>query len=315
MIRSPCEFYIKALLVDPEGYTTEQILDRLYAEGLDPIGVSYISAVRLNMAVTPTPFCPNDKTHRLSRRFLLAEGIYDYFHQEDAFKIARNMLKAPKVKEYLETMLILGVPAERIAVGARKHGAPYCTPEAVTMYAHYYWCMDMVDSVQARALLEARVYTYERSSDVGVKRLGEAVKKASWHDPRRAAAKMPSSPFSAVVAQIQMGYLPSAADKKKVLEVINTLLLARAYEKVLENGQDMPAQLQSLAGAIEAFDRVGEKLATPDSALREQLNSLAIATTTTSLPLIGTLTGGQHTKDLVLGTDATHASGEDDGTT
>lgn len=313
MIRSPCEFYIKALLVDPEGYTAEQILERLYLEGLDPIGVSYISSVRLGMAVVPTPFCPTDRMHRISRRFLLAEGIYDYFHQEADFKIARTLLGAPKIKEYLETMLLLNVPVERIAVGARKHGAAYCTPEAVAMYAHYYWCMDLVDSVQARALLESRVYAYERSPDVGIKRIGESVKKASWHDPRRAAAKLPSNPFSAVVAQIQMGYLPSAADKKRVLETINTLLLARSYEKVIENGQDMPAQLQSLAGAIEAFERIGEKLSTPDSALREQLNALAIATTNTSLPLIGNLTGGQHTKDLVLGTDATHASGEEDG--
>lgn len=312
MIRSPCEFYIKALLLDPTGYSPEVILERLYQEGLDPIGLSYIERVRLALPPTPVPFMPYDAQHKASKRYLRAEEIYEYFHRTEEMAIANKMLISPRVKEYLESMLLLGAPRDRIAHGARTMGAPYCTTEAVDTYAHFYWNTELVDSVQVRALVETRLHAFERSPDPGLKRLGESMKRALWHDPRRAASKLPRGPLSAVIAQIQMGHTPSKADKRRALEMIQSVLLARAYERAIDNGPDMPAQLQATAGALEAFDRLLEKLSTPDLALREQLNSLAISTMGTSLPSIVTITKGRHTKDLVLGTDASHDSGETD---
>src|ERR1019366_4159333 len=112
----------------------------------------------------PNPFRPNDRKHAASYHFVVREGIYELFIQDDAMRLAFRLLETPRVKEFIETMVLSHAPDAAIASAVVRDYRMPCTPKALERYKHFFWDISLLDASQMRALLN---YRQESTGDEG----------------------------------------------------------------------------------------------------------------------------------------------------
>src|ERR1700735_2810928 len=155
-LRSPAEFYIKHLCVHPNKYTTVDIKERLIDEGLDYISTDYIDRIRAKLT-PPDPFRPEDQSHAPSFNFLIEHRINRSFMRDRPMKMALALVDTPRAKEFAEAMTLIQVPPSAIASFVTRHRGVYITPEALELYTHYFWNINLLTTTQMRQLLLLRV--------------------------------------------------------------------------------------------------------------------------------------------------------------
>jgi hypothetical protein len=298
MIRhSPCEFYLKFLITHPDGFSNDAIKERLFELGLDDLGGYYIEKLR-KKSRPPTPFYPEDRYHSKSQRFLIKEGIQDLFFPDNDTDIAFRMLDKPRIKEFVESMLIAYAPDAAIAYSLTTYRRFTATPRAIEIYKKYFWNIDLLDSVQVRALIQLRAASAGLHADDDIKRQAEPLKRASWNDPRRSAAELPHSPLSAVMAQMRMGIMPQQMEFPKVLMAARDMAMMTVYEALCMNGMQDHLKVRNLSDSVRSMNEVLESVIRPDMDMREQLSKIALRTNSEKVPHIHKLSQGRHTVDL-----------------
>ncbi len=297
--RSPCELYIKYLLVHPDGFKTPDILNRLREEQLDFLSEAYVEALR-KKCVPPVTFHPFEFYHPVSQRFLMKHGLRELFHPNDHVAAARRILRHAKAKEFIEAMILSGAPANAIAKMLSMRFRVPCSSDAVEMYRQFFWNTDLVDSTEMRALLAMRVDPDTQGipeNDLR-RRSAKAMEKASFSDPRRVAANLPSSPMSALIAQMRMGFMPSGLDVGATLALVQALASVRLFETVTGDGYKDSNKGVEWSIVLKNVTEVMETVVKPDANMREQLSSLLLKTDTSSVPILRNLTGGSHTVEM-----------------
>lgn len=298
MIRhSPCEYFLKYLLVHPDKNSNDVIKERLFELGLDDLGAYYIDKLRKKLR-PPQPFYPEDKLHFKSQRFLLKEGVQDLFFPDDHTEIAFRVLEWPRVKEFVEAMLISYAPYEAIAYALTHHRKFRATAKAIELYKLYFWNIDLLDSVQVRALIQMRANAAGNHTDEDIKRQMEPLKRASWNDPRRSAAELPHSPLAAVMAQMRMGIMPANMEMPKALQAARDMAVMTVYEALCMNGANDHLKVRNLADSVRSMTEVLETVVRPDESMREELQKIALRTDDRKVPHIHQLSKGRHTVDL-----------------
>jgi len=144
-IRSPAEYYLKYLVAHPDKLTDADIEDRCLDEGLDFIGKDYIKRLR-KKCKPPEPFYPDNGAHVPSITFLSEQRLWDLFQRSVPMKMALEVLEKPRAKEFVETMILTGVPPSAICAYVSHRCGTYCTPEGLALYRHYFWNIDLLDS-------------------------------------------------------------------------------------------------------------------------------------------------------------------------
>lgn len=297
--RSPCELYIKYLLLHPEELDTDALRQRLVAEQLDHISLEYLEALR-EVTLPPVPFHPFELHHNASQRFLAKHGVRKLFHPDAHVKVAKQILKHAKAKEFVESMILSDAPIVAIAkmVAARFHIA--CSQRCIEMYKVFFWNTDLVDSTEMRALLALRINPLAQGLTVtpstGV--TAKALRDAAFTDPRRVAANMPSSPMAALLSQMRMGFMPAGLEVGKVLEVVQALTSLRLLESVATGSFHDSSKAVEWSIVLKNVTDVMETVVTPEAGLREQLSSLLLKTDGGSVPLLHELTEGKHTVEM-----------------
>jgi len=149
--RSPAEVYIKYLILHPRKYSNEDIKEILDYVQLDYIGDWYVDKLRGELR-PPNPFYPFDRRHKLSRRFLLTNGLIWIFHPDPPGLKAFKILEKPRVKEFVESMVTVGAPSVAIAASVTRTRNFPCDARTIDRYNDFFWNVELVDSTELRAV-------------------------------------------------------------------------------------------------------------------------------------------------------------------
>jgi len=290
--RSPCESYLKYLVVHPDNYRDESIKTLVQMQQLDFIGMEYLKNLR-SVCIPPTPFFPEDKLHTRSGRFLQKERLVTIFHPDDAMQAAAGILDNARAKELVETMLIGRSHHSWICTALRRQGVDIPL-DAVARYKHYYFNVDLVDSSELKALMHARSHVVS-GDDADVQRLGVAEIAVHKSDTRRNAA-MWASPISAhIMNNLRLGLMPNTVEIARLAEATRAAALGGCLDMAMRG---LPAQGRDYSIMAKMMTEILESVGDPGDDLREGLARLSIETDTRIVPHISQLSAGAHTLDV-----------------
>lgn len=292
--RSPAEVFIKYLLLHPKKYSNEQIIIRCREVQLDVVSLSYIERLAEKLE-KPAVFRPHDRRHAASYKYLLLKGLAPIFHRDADGNRAFELLELPRAKEFIEAMTLSGAPNNAIAHYLTKQKIARCTTETIDKYCYFFWNLNLVDSTEVRSLLQLRAESALQSSDPSEKAHYEALKRAWWNDPRKIASDLPSSPFSAMIAQVKVGIMPATVDRTKVLDLGINILSLRILEAALNNGPKDSTHAVEYANALRIVKEVRDDIVPPDAQLQKDLRAITLRTETKPLTNLHALTKGDHT--------------------
>src|SRR5690606_33373353 len=105
----------------------------------------------------------------------------------------------PRVREMVEVMMISGAPDSAITFGLQKRLRFSATVEALELYRHYFWDLQLLDTSSLQALLFLRHERVVDSQDPEIKGQFNALRKGIHKDPRLAAAKLPATPLAGLL--------------------------------------------------------------------------------------------------------------------
>ena len=299
--RSPCELYIKFLLVHPRGFSVEEIKNKLHEMGLDFPSEAYVGSLQARLS-PPSLFHPTDKTHKASQRFIMKHRLRGFFDPDEASAIAHDLVKNPRAKELIETLTLTEEPLALISSMVRQQGSR-CTVAALQRYTTYYWDLSLVDSVETRALLQMRVdHIVNRDDGEEVKPYERmqhaALKRATYKDPRFLVTEMPITPMAGLLNRMRMGYLPTQVDLTRLAHATRVVCTVRAYGEAMSGAPHSAASARDFAVVSRVMTDLINEMGSPDVELHKELQSLALQTEDARPPNIHQLSGGHHTMDL-----------------
>jgi hypothetical protein len=210
---------------------------------------------------------------------------------------AQRLLEYPRHKEFVEAMVMACAPFEVIADTLTQHKRFRCTARAIELFKHYFWNIDLLDSVQMRALIDLRATSAVHHADDRVQGQADALRKASYNDPRRLIAQLPHAPMSAVIAQMKMGLMPARVNLTKVVERTREAAALAAYEAASTGGPRDSQRARDFSEVVRAMTDVLESIVRPEENLREELAQIALRTDVRTIPNIHQLSAGRHTVD------------------
>lgn len=295
--RTPCEFYLKYLLVHPDNYSVDDIKLALREHQLDFPGDIPVNRLRERL-VKPTTFRPYDKRHSGTFRFLVKEGIYHLFHPNEEMRAAIFLLKRPRAKEMIEAMTIACDPNSFILHRLKTMGIK--VPEkALQRYLFYFWNLELVDRTELHALMQMRVSSMSLDGDDVASTLRhKAMQRAAYNDPRMVALNSPVPTFAGIFNQMRAGYMPPPIDLPTVMSRVREIMILRSAESGLDRGPMSARNSLDFTGAAKNVHELLEAIGTPDDELKRDLTSLLMAHDSASVPTIHQLTQGDHTVDV-----------------
>lgn len=298
-LRSPAELYIKYLICHPDKYNDGVIRGYLDEYNIFDLGEDYLKEIRARLVI-PENFKPQSKTHAKSHRFILAENIYSLFHPTPDTKMALRFLERPRVKEFVETMLLSHAPSLAIAERVRAMGTN-ATALAIEEYQKYFWNTKLLTATEFRVLLsmEFDQSIDEEKDNSHVKAKKRALKKAGYLDSRKLAAELPNSPITALMAQMRMGVMPNKLELGAIIQTAQAMGSLKVLEAVMFGSPSDSSRALNYSMVVKNMTEVLESVVRPDEHLRDQLNAIALKTETSKLPSIHELSGGKHTADLL----------------
>ena len=314
--RSPAERYIKFLVCHPDSYEVRAIDEMLRRQHLDCPGEEYINGLRDRMRV-PVPFYPTNKLHGRSKRFIDRHQLLGFFHPDESAEAAHLLMRKPRAKELIETLLIIKEEPVVVAHRLKSIGID-CGPLAITRYIKFYFDLTLVDQTELRALLRMRIdHLVHKGHGVDVTseaRLQHgALKRAAYNDPRRMMVEMPIVPMAGLLNQMRMGFMPSNVEVARLAEAARGAALARVLSAELTFGPDSAGEALNHAIVAEKMSALLTELGSPDSALQKELHQLALRTQTGPVPHISELAGESVTLELSPSVDKKETENIDAG--
>jgi hypothetical protein len=254
--RSPCEYYIKYLLVHPDNYSPQQIKEIVISQGLDYIGDDYVGKLNAGLGPRPIPYYPVDIGHKRSQRFLVSAGVRSMFIQDADMKLAESYIHLPRAKEIIETTSLSDMSVAWIS-GILRRAGYQSNKRSLDLYRHYYWNLQLVDSTDVKVLLRIRG-TISDSQDPAVQVATAALGKAMYSDPRYEAAHVSTPAIASMMSLMRYGIIPNNIELHKLANSARKTALLRSCA---ETGNFHPhAGKQSLEFAMVA-KVMGEVLA------------------------------------------------------
>lgn len=296
--RAPAEGYYKYLVVHPTTYENGYIKEIAKELSLDYLGDWYIQWLRERLH-PPTPFHPEDLTHAKSQKFLMGEGLVRAFHPNEHWFSVLRLLNKPRLREIVETMLLSRAPYAAIshALDAR-HGVKFSS-EAVRLFKYYFWDIDLLGSMEMRALLDMRNNgALAELDDKDMLAQVASIKRMRHTDPRVVAARLPHTPLAAALAQLELGVLPKKMDLGVILEQTMSVALLRGAEATYNGGPLGASMSDSFFRSAETLHRLKSAVVNPEDKLRKDLKRISLATTDRRVPTVAQLTAGNHTTNV-----------------
>lgn len=297
MIRhSPAEVFIKYLVVHPDRYSNDAVVELLRLKQLDFLGPAYIERVRRGLQ-PPFPFRPQDRVHRPSMRFITKHQLFYAFHPDKPMERALHMLDDPRAKEVMETMLITEDPPGLIAHRMNSLGM-VCDTRAVERYRFFFFNTNLVDSTELRALVYLRSHFVPENSDEYEDQMRSAMKKVAYRDPRRIVADHPMKNIASLLNQMRMGFLPTQFDFTRLLQAAKHMAIMQAASAVGVAGRGDAAASRDYSLTAKIMQEMLQEVGSADSDLQRELQMFALKTEQENLPYVGELTDGSYTVEV-----------------
>jgi hypothetical protein len=303
--------FLKWTILKNPKWTTEDIIDECRAHQLDWVSSAYLLGLKKTLK-PPTSFRIGDKHHLPSYRFIVANGLTQICYKDRDAVCAFRMVKMPRVKEYIEALTLSGAPADAITRVLLKEKMVVCTKSAVERFRLFFWNLSLVDSTETRALLDMRVEQVAASGDPEVASQYNALKNANWSDPRRIAANLPASPFTAAISQIKVGVLPQGLDRGRLLDTTIDVMALRILECALNNGPKDSMKASEYANALRIVREIKADLLPPQDQFEKELRAISLKYNTAPLVTIAEVTGGNVTQNILPDEAVSHNNTSDD---
>jgi hypothetical protein len=303
---SPALYYLKYMACHPDGYSNDAIKERFDDERLDYVSDKYIDKVRASMK-PPVPFHPQDDRHAGSFSFINDEGLVRIFRPDEAMKTAKKLLSIPRAKEFIEAMLLVHVPLPAIAAYVEEHWRIRCNADALHLYQHYYWNIDLLDATEMRLMLALRFeQSMEKNPELKDKK--KLLTSAYYKDPRKVAADLPYSPTTALLAQMRLGIRPGRTDLALRMGEARDMAIIRAIEAVQQDGPADNMKFLNYVNGSRILEELLQLVSRPETHMQEQLRVIALRTETKDVVPIHQLSGGHHTVEIAPTEDAHEGS-------
>lgn len=280
-MQSPAQVYLRYLLSHPDKHNNAHVKKRCRKEHIYFVDDDYLDELREDMVI-PEPFRPKDRRHKPSMDFLRVEGIYGLWFRTKAVADALKILRKARVKETIEAMLVLHVPYSGIVYGLSTKHNESISEAAVDMYYHHFWNLGMLTTVEVRQACR-------KSEKVEPQYGSNHLVRSS---PRVIASEMPSSPISAALVLMRLGFVPEKVDVFKLLPELAEVVALKAYETVLVGGKDSAAAVFQYARTLEIIYDLKNKMTPPEEELTKMMQNVTLETKKIQTPTIHQLTGG-----------------------
>lgn len=291
MGRSPCESYLKYLIVHPDGYDNDRIRSVVMMQRLDYMGHPYTDQLRLT-CIPPNPFFPEDKKHKPSQRFLYRERLLTIFHPDDAMKCAWVLLES-RAKETIENMVITKSNPAWICT-ALHHQGYESTPEAIERYKYYFFNIDGLESKELVATLSKRG-VMDRSLDPDEIAFSTAIAVANRNDSRVMSAQAAVPALAGMMNLIRMGIMPTSVEISRIVKATQAVASYRALESAL---MDKPVKGRDYSFMVKMMDETLASMGGEEEELQEGLRNMILKTEETIIPHIKELSADNYTLDL-----------------
>jgi hypothetical protein len=290
--RSPCEAYLKYLIVHPDGLTNEKIRNIVKMQQLDFLGTPYLDNLRQS-CVPPTPFYPENPRHAPSMRFLLREGLDIIFRPTEDMRLATKLLDTPRAKELIESMRITGSSNIWIDAALRRNNIK-SSVAALELYVAYYFNLDLVDPDELDALISKRMETGETTKDRDEQQCNYHYREAMKRGQRLQGARAAITPFAGMLGLIRRGLMPPNMEITKIAAAARNAALLQATDTMFTN----PEQSRDYAIIVKVMGDLIQQVGDVEDDLREGLAKMMVGTDPKATPNIKELSAGEHTLDL-----------------
>lgn len=290
--RSPCEAYLKYLVVHPDKYDNERVRSIVKYQELDFMGEPYLDHLRL-ACVPPNPFFPEDERHRPSQRFLLREQIHTIFHPDEHMKCAWTLLGRPRAKEIIEHMTITQATPAWICSALRRCGYE-ATPTSIERYQHYFFNLSDINRRDLEATLVKRGVS-DKSTDPDEQAFNNALVAANKRDVRVLSAQAAVPALAGMMNQIRMGIMPSNMEVSRIVKATQVVASARALETALDY---RASQSRDFGFVSKMMTEILESVGDLEEDLQEGLRGMTLRTEDREVPTVKELTDGSHTLDV-----------------
>ena len=307
--RSPAEYYIKYLLLNPKPFGDVDIEGILKEHQLDYPAAGYLGRLRSRLKI-PKPFYPYNEQHKSSHMFLVSEKVHTMFFPDVATEGALDLLFNPKAKELVEAMAIIREPLPFIATRLQRLGLGTFTVGEIKRFLHFFWNVDLVDNTELRTLIVKRAKDLSLvDNDRQTRLVSDILEKAIYTDPRFMATQSPVPIVAALRLQVRFGFSPTRIDTAQLAELGSKLAAAGAVEAGALGGPKAAEQMRDYATAAKELQGLREMLGTPDESIRKDLHQMAIRTSEEVVPSVDELTDGHYSDGYIL-TEGTEVKNE-----
>ena len=302
MIRhSPCERYIRYLLLDNIERTNAEIRGLLDAQGLDCLSDGYLDGIRQFYRALPEGFDPRSRQHAPSFNLVRSAGVLDLFQGDPVeMEPVYTILDSPRAKEFIEAALIWEASPRIITDQLqRRFGIITATPQAVVRYQWFYWDVNLLDTVELKGIIKLRYLRLKESASSEASLQGKALTSALYSDIRWIAANTPKSPYFAMLGLMNLGIMPPDFDTNAVLAKAQQNISLRVLQESSSVFPESDRRLLNWATSYKMLAELAEQRANPEDDLRAQLELITLRTDTQKMPHVLAVSNGQHTVDLM----------------
>jgi len=286
----PCVRYLKYLFA--QGRTVEQVEQQASDLGLIYGGEAYLARLQASLDF-PQPFRPNQPGHPQTQAWLDRQGISILFPAPGPPELrdALQLIQRPRAKEIIETLIVAGATRATIKVCLERERIEV-SEKTLLWVERVFWDVSAMDSTELKAQLMSR--TPDPGQLQTFPFLAEKYKKAAYGDPRLILSHMPKGPAAVMLAQARLGMPMSRVDLAKLYEMLETLMVTKAFELATSPNKDSMIELAAVMSAAKASADLREKCTKPAESAAETMRTTIIKYRRTGVYDVNALTGGNH---------------------
>ena len=227
----------------------------------------------------PRGFKPHDEKHVPSIAFLQKVGVESLFRKSPDAEHAVAILRRPASRQFVEALLIVGVPTAAIAKALKGYVHHEVSPKAVEIFRKFMFNVRAVGRSELTLLVQARVRLALERASSGAD--DKAVRRAIKDDARTRACFLAATRLSCQAILLKLGFPPGRINLAETLDQLESVAAIRTGEAMLSGDSNDAREATAFAGILRQVRDIKETVAIPDLELRKQLQGFALRTNET----------------------------------
>ena len=275
LVVRPDRRFIEALLL--EGHSPA-FIERVLGNADLPVPTDdELDSIRSGLPPTPKAFKPRAASHKPSAGYLERLGLLPYFRDTPEWQQARAVLAAPRVREVVESGLVLTVPLDQLGHIVRLQLRHHVSPAALAVYAALLLDVSSIGRSQLRVVVRERVRLAvlrvhgDDPAEAGITRAVDA-------DARTLATTLPSSKLAWGSVLLQLGFQLNRLELPTVIDHVADVAAIRAAAMVLRGAPGDEEVAERFTNILAKMKGVRASINAPDLELHQALAKFTLKT-------------------------------------